>query len=65
MSLWDRWWLWVARLALRRMSDRAAWWLWSAMRAGYIAEPGLTLHGHDDAPPAAGRVTRLPKAPRG
>jgi hypothetical protein len=42
VSLRDRWWLWLARLALRQMSDSAAWWLFSALRAGYIAEPGLT-----------------------
>lgn len=28
----DRWWLWLARLALRGMSNEAARWLFETMR---------------------------------
>lgn len=31
----DRVWLWLARLAVRRMSNPAAWALYETMRRGY------------------------------
>ena len=33
----DRLGLWLARLGLRLMGNRAAFWLYTAMRAGYAA----------------------------
>jgi hypothetical protein len=41
VSAADRWWLWVARLALRHLSDRAAWWLHTAMTEAYRQRPDL------------------------
>lgn len=37
----DRFWLWLARLALRRMSNAAAWEWRCALEAGYRVRPDL------------------------
>lgn len=36
----DRCWLWLARLAIRRMSNAACWWLFVALRELYARHGG-------------------------
>lgn len=36
----DRCWLWLARLALRGMSNEAARWLYETLRLGYLTGEG-------------------------
>jgi len=45
VSVGDRAWLWLARLALRRMGDDTAWWLFRTMRDGYERNPKLRGDG--------------------
>lgn len=41
MTQADRLYLWIARWALRRMSNRAAWRWYMTLRAAYNARPDL------------------------
>lgn len=41
MGARDRFWVGLARLALRRMSDRAAWRWYMTLRAAYAQRPDL------------------------